>query len=330
LVFGFIEASTYGWWLEKAPLQVFGQTIHFGGISATPVFVALGIGVLAVFAAWEHGMRLRGRTPLVSLKLFRNGQYVTATAISSILAMGQAGLTFSIPVYLQGVLKLDPMHTGMAMIPMTVTLFFAAPSSAIISRWVAPKRLIQAGIISDAAGFLVMRQSLHVGASLWNLAPGLSLFGLGLGLMMAQTSNLALSAIAADESGEASGVNTACRLTGSTLGAATMGAIMISALATNLVAGVAGSTVVPESWKPTIENAVETRASSIEFGGADAISDSSLPADVKDELSRLSNEATVNAGKSVLGYGALFVISSLLFSFKLPAGTYVEIERSIA
>lgn len=330
VVFGFIEASTYGWWFEQAALEVFGQTIHFGGLSATPVFVGLGAGVLALFAAWEHRMRQHGQTPLVSLKLFRNGQYVTATGISSILAMGQAGLTFSIPVYLQGVLKLDPMHTGLAMIPMTVTLFFAAPFSAVISRRVPPKRIIQAGIVADAMGFLVMRQSLHAGASPWELAPGLSLFGLGLGLMMAQTSNLALSAISAEESGEASGVNTACRLTGSTLGAAMMGAIMISALAANLVGGVAGSAVVPETWKPTIEKAVQARASSIEFGGADAISETSLPPDVKEELARLSNEATVDAGKSVLGYGAIFVLCALFVSWKLPSGTYVEIEKSIA
>jgi hypothetical protein len=109
-----------------------------------------------------------------------------------------------------------------------------------------------------------------------------------------------------------------------------MGAIMISALATHLDASIAASTVVPESWKPTIEKAVDARASSVEFGGADAISDSSLPANVKDELSRLSNEATVDAGKSVLGYGALFVLCALLVSVRLPSGTYVEIERSIA
>jgi predicted MFS family arabinose efflux permease len=262
--------------------------------------------------------------------LFRNNLFVTGSSISSIIALGQAGLSFSVPVYLQAVLKLDPIHTGIALIPLTASILVAAPISAMVSKHVAPRHIIQLGILADAAGFLVMRHSLHIGASPWDLAPGMSLFGAGMGLMIAQTSNLALSSVAAEETGEASGVNTSMRLTGSALGSAILGAIMISALATDLVAGIGASKVIPEGFKAPIERAVEKHTSSIEFGGPDQIAESKLSQPIKDELQALSNQATVDAGRTALAYGAAFVLVALLVSMRLPRTNAVEHERLAA
>jgi len=326
LVFGFIEASTYGWLHEKQPLSVFGREFYFGGYSVTPLFIAMGILVLGLFALWQNHMRASGRAPLVSLGLFRNNLFVTGTSISAIIALGQAGLSFSVPVYLQAVLKLDPIHTGIAMIPLTASILVAAPCSAILSKNIAPRHIIQAGILADAAGFLVMRHSLRIGASPWDLAPGMCLFGLGMGLMIAQTSNLALSSVSAAETGEASGVNTSMRLTGSALGSAILGAIMISALAANLVGAVHQSAVIPEGFKSPIAKAVESRTSAIEFGGGDAIQDSRLSQPIKDELSALSNRSTVDAGRTALAYGAAFVLSALLVSTRLPRTNSIGAE----
>lgn len=327
LVFGFIEASTHGWWFEKQPFTLWRRPLAPDGYSITPVFVAAGLAILSLFALWEHRVQKAGRAPLVSLALFRNSRFVTGTVISAIVALGQAGLTFSIPVYLQAVLNLDPIDTGLALIPLTLTILVAAPFSALISRFAVPKRVIQAGILADAAGFLVLRHALEVGATPMDLAPGMSLFGFGLGLMIPQTSNLALSAVATEESGEASGVHTAIRLTGATLGAAILGAIMISSLSGNLARGIAVSTVVPEPWKPAILKSVQVRMSSLELGAADTIADSKLPQKVKDELHSLSNLATVNAGKTSLAYGALFVLGAFVLSFNLPGGTFLDFDR---
>lgn len=326
VVFGFIEASTFGWLYEKQPFHVLGRAFDFGGFSATPVFIAAGLVVLGLFAGWEQYMTASGRVPLISLNLFRNSLFVTGTSISAIIALGQAGLSFSIPVYLQAVLKLDPVNTGMALIPLTAAIVVAAPFSAMLSRHVRPKWIIQAGILADAGGFLVMRHSLHLGASPWDLAPGMALFGFGMGLMIAQTSNLALSSVSTDDTGEASGVNATMRLTGSALGSAILGAIMLSALAANLVHGVGASTIIPEPMKPPISKAVELRAAAFEFGGSDAIDESRLSAAVKDELHALSDQATVDAGRTALAYGAFFVLSALLVSLKLPAKSIAELE----
>ena len=322
IVFGFIQSSVYGWLHEKAPLIVMGHIINLNGASATPFFVLLGLLILTLFLAWETYSEDHGRTPLVSMSLFKNKTFVTGTSVSSLLALGQAGLGFSIPVYLQAVLKLDPIHTGIAMIPMTAVILVAAPTSAWISKFIAPKRIIQMGILVDAIGFLVLRQSLHVGASAWSLAPGFALFGLGAGFMMAQVSNLTLSAVSVEQSGEASGVSNTARSLGQTLGSAVIGAIMLSALASNVTSGINSSAVIPAEMKPQINKVVAAQSSNIEFGNGANLG--TISSKIANEITAISNKSTVDANKTALGYGTLLILLAFWVSFMLPTGEIKE------
>ena len=327
-VFGFIQASVFGWWKVLSPLIVLGHTISFGSLSATPIFIALGILILGLFFFWESHMEKAGRTPLVSIKLFKNKTFMTGSGVSAILALGQAGLSFSVPVYLQTVLKLDPLHTGLAMIPMTAVILISAPLSAWMSKYVTPKRIIQFGIVLDAIGFIVLRQSLHVGASQWAMAPGFALFGLGLGFMMAQSSTLTLSAVSIEQSGEASGVNNTLRSLGQTLGSAVIGAILISALGANLIAGIQSSAVIPQTAKPLVTQAIAGQASNIEFGNTASIGNSNIPVNITNEITTISYQATVDASKTALDYGIIFILVAFVLSAWLPTGNASEVAAS--
>ncbi|MDB4940323.1 MAG: transrane efflux protein [Candidatus Doudnabacteria bacterium] len=323
VVFGAIEASTYGWWKAKEIFTLGSTALSFGSLSMTPVFILLGIIILALFIVWEIAHEREGRTPLVSLKLFKNSPFVVGSTVSAVLALGQAGLSFSVPVYFQSVLKLDPVHTGIAMIPMTAVILIAAPLSAWVSKYISPKRIIQIGILFDVLGFIVLRQSLHVGANPWVLAPGFALFGMGMGLMMAQTSNLTLSAVSAQQAGEASGVTSTIRTLGQTLGSAILGAILLTTISSNLAAGVNSSNVLSSEMKPAISQAVVQQSSNIEFGSGANLG-AGTPQNVTNEIISISHEATVKANKAVLTYGIVFILFALLISVKLPKEKNVE------
>jgi len=330
IVFGLIKASTYGWWAAKAPLIIWGQTIALGGISATPYFILLGIIILFFFGLWERHIAAIEETPLVSLKLFTNKQFTLGVAITTLLALGQAGVSFIIPVFLQSVLNLSALQTGYAMLPMSLALLVAAPFSAYVSKYISPKRIIQIGLILDGIGFWVLAASIHATSGEWALAPGFIFFGIGLGLMMSQTTNLTLSAISDEQSGQASGVNTTFRQIGATLGSAILGAILLSSLGASLVSGVNASTVIPATLKPAISQSVSQQSSNIEFGnGASAIS-SNLPATVGNEITTISKNATVTASRTTLYYGIIFVIVAFLLSFGLPGNKNIETSRSVA
>lgn len=329
IVFAFIKASTYGWWKAAAPFTLFGQTLNFGGLSVVPIFILLGLIILACFAWWEDHVQKQCETPLVSLKLFTNSQFSLAASITAILALGQSGLSFAIPVFLQGVKNLDPLHTGFAMLPMTLTLLVFSPLSAYLSKFISPKRIIQVGLVLDVLAFLALRAGVSVNAGIWSLAPGFALFGAGAGLMMSQASNMALSAVSVEESGAASGVNTTLRQVGATLGSAIIGGILISSISLGLINGVSASSVIPANLKPAITQTVSQQASNIEFGGG-VSGGSSIPSYISAEIVSISHQATVDANKKTFAFSIIFIVFAFLLSLWLPSAGNLETSKSLA
>lgn len=330
VVFGFIKSSDYGWIIMKGTITFLGITFTQGGTSLVPIAILLGIIILILFALWENHIAKRGKTPLVALKLFKNPQFTVAVAITGILALGQSGLSFAIPIFLQSVKHLNPLDTGFAMLPMTLTLLVAAPFSAFISKYLSPKRIIQMGLVIDAIGFLILRAGIQVNASDWALTPGFILFGAGMGFMMSQLSNLAVSAVSVQEAGEVSGVNSTFRTVGQTLGSAIIGSILISVLTTNLVTGVHTSSVIPPSQKTFISQAVSNQTSNIEFGSGTIITNNHIPSIITNEIRHISQQATVDATQTTFLMGVGFILLALLISVKLPGVKNIEIEESIA
>jgi hypothetical protein len=327
LVFGFIQSSTYGWLHVKSPFVVLGHTVNLGGYSATPLFIIAGLIILSLFIYWESIRERSGKMPLISLSLFKNSTFMTGSGVSMFLALGQSGLSFSVPVYLQSVLSLNPIQTGFAMVPMTALILVSAPLSGFLAKYISPKLIIQIGIIIDLMGFVILRQSLHLGASQWALAPGFAFFGFGVGLIFGQASNLTLSAVSVQQSGEASGVNSTLRSLGQTLGSAILGAVLISSLGSNLVKGIESSAEIPDNQKPIIANAVSTQASNVEFGSGVNLGSVQIPVPIAAEITTISHQATIDASQTTLSYGILFIFLTLLISIKLPSGPIIEPEK---
>lgn len=329
MVYGFIESSTYGWFRAKEQLVLWGYTLDLGSLSVTPVFVGLGLFILILFGFWQKYRMSQGKTPLVSLNLFKNRQFVVGSIITAVMSIGMAGLSFSIPVFFQGVRNLDPLHTGIAMLPMPLAILVSAPLSAFLVKFIDPKRLVQIALLITVAGFAVMNYELGVDATAWSLAPGFAIFGFGMGLMFAQLSNLTLSAVSVQESGEASGVNNTFRQVGQTLGSAILGAVLISSLGLNLVSGVMASQAIPEQAKPFISETVSKQASSIEFGGSSS-GTSAIPLVIKNELTNIIHSATTDASREVTVYGAGFMLLAFISSFWLVGAKNVKNDLSAA
>jgi len=329
VIFGVIQSTGYGWLTMKTTTELLGITLQAGSISPVLPLIFDGLLTLAIFLLWEDHITYKGRTPLVSLKLFRNKQFTTGVIISTILGLGQAGLFFAIPVFLQAVKHLDALNTGLAMLPMTFSLLVGSLLSAVLGKYLTPKKIVQLGLVMNFLGFLALWGTLQTDVSLLMLAPGFILFGAGMGFIISVISNITLSAVSVQEAGEASGVNGTMRQVGSTLGSAIIGALLISSLGANLVKGVNSSQVIPEAAKPQISDAVSKQASSIEFGSSDT-SKSPLPPTITTELTKISQQATVDANKETFLLGAAFILIALLISIQLPATKNIETGKSLA
>jgi EmrB/QacA subfamily drug resistance transporter len=330
LVFGIIESATHGWWMAKKGFTLFGHGVNPFNLSITPVSIAVGLLLLVLFGLWQRRLEQQGHTPLVSLKIFRNKQFTAGAAVTAMLSLGQIGTIFALPVFLQSVQNLDALHTGLALLPMSLTLMVTAPLSALISKYVTPKRIVQAGLAINVLATIVIHQSITVTTTPLRLTPGLMLFGIGIGLVMAQVSNLTLSAVSVQEAGEASGVNNTFRQIGSSFGSAIIGAALVATLTASLSAGVKASPVIPEAQKPAIAQSVAAAASSVEFGGVRQESAHPLPPDVEQELSRIAKQASTDGSRRAIIFTTLFSFLGFLLAGLLPNIKNVERNESVA
>jgi EmrB/QacA subfamily drug resistance transporter len=317
IVFGIIQSSSYGWLIPLNSPTLWGVTIEPFGYSIVPFSIIFGTLALILFFIWENFIEKRGKTPLVSLSIFKNRTFTSGVITTSIVSLGQVGLIFALPVFLQSVLQLDAFHTGLAMLPLSLALLVMAPLSGILSNKVPAKYIVILGLIIDVIAMLVIRSSISVTATVGSLAPGLILFGMGMGMVMAQISNLTLSSVPIQQAGEASGVNNTFRQIGSSLGSAVIGAALLTALSTNLSSGISASRVIPEPLKLQFSQLVSRQTSNVEFGGGAKL-DTRIPQSIVTEISSISKQATVDSAKTAMTYASLFAGLGIISALFLP------------
>lgn len=318
-VFGLIEASRYGWWHAKEIFVMGGHALAMPwGLSFVPFCSALGLIILAGFVKWELAREAAHRTPLVSMRHFRNRRFTAGILTTGIMSLGQTGLVFALPVFLQSVRGLDAFQTGMSLLPMSLALLIVSPLAVFLGKKIPAKGLIGFGLLVNVAAYIVLRQTLNINTTSNDLIPGLALFGIGMGLVMSQINNLTLSAVPVHEAGEASGLNNTLRQIGSTLGSAIIGTILIATLSSGLADGVQASAVIPPAMKTTLSEAIQKQTSNVEFGGGAHLS-TVVPENIKTEIVTISHEATVKANRSTLLYGAFFALLGFFTSLLLPS-----------
>jgi len=319
VVFGMIESSTYGWFLSRAPLIVGGAAVDTGGLSFAFISAAAGVLVLIAFFLWIAKQSRSGKSPLISLELFRNRQFVAGAATTGVLTLAMTGVMFCIPVFLQSVRQLDALHTGLMLAPMSAALFIVSPVAALLSRRFQPSRLIQVGVLIATVSLILLRAVLEVDMPLWHLVPVLAMYGIGMGLVMAQINNVTLSAVDVRQSGEAAGVSNTFRQVGSSLGSAAIGAVLLSALLGNLQQSIAADRTLPASARPSIERAIQNNSSELAFSGDTALAGATsggIPG-----LVALRRAATTFAIKRALLFAAAFAFLAFLVSTRLPRTT---------
>ncbi len=245
------------------------------------------------------------------------------------MSLGQVGLTFCIPVFLQSVRGLDALHTGYALLPLSAGLLVTAPLGGYLAAHVNPKRIVQTGLMISVVGLILLRHSLNAGTTAADLIGPLAVYASGLGLSMSQLGNITMSAVSVNQAGEASGVNNTVRQIGSSLGTAIIGSVLIASIAGGLSGGVRSSAVIDPAYRAEVSREVKAQASAVEFG-APLVSAQPLTVNERVEIKRLADDATVRADRTALLFTVLFTAIGFLLASRLPNTRNVEREESPA
>lgn len=326
IVYGLIESSTYGWVMAKSPFALWGHSASPFGLSISIITIVAGLAIMALFGWYEYRHEQRGHTPLVSLGLFRNRQFTAGSVTTALLAVGQTGLIFAIPIFYQSVLQLDAFHTGLGLVPMSLAIMIGAPSALKLTKRLLPKQVIQLGFVISIIGVAYLFLTLSPTSTPWTLAPGLFIYGLGMGFGFSQLGNLTLSAVSVEQSGEASGVNNTIRQIGASFGSAIIGAALIATLTSSIVSKIETSPVIPDAARPAILQQVKAAGSNIEF--VSPPQNQQVPAEIAEEITTLTHESTVEGNKVALLFTGGFAVLALAFSSLLPSIKDLETGQS--
>lgn len=318
MVYGIIESSTYGWVQAKSAYEIANHHFGLAGLSISVYTLALGVLFLVLFL-WRQGrLQGRGRIPLISLDIFKNRQFMAGTTVILIVAMTQFGFIFILPIFLQGMLGKDAFHTGLSMLPFSLSVMVAGPLSGILvgKANVPPKLMIMLGLVISVVGAVVLHYEFSDTATAVTIIPGQILFAVGFGLAFSQLANLTLSAVSVQQAGEASGLNNTFRQVGASLGQALIGALLLSALATQLNKDVAASSVLPPPAKAHV--AAVAVASAESLGTQDASAVTTTPKPVQREITRIKNDAIIKGVRTGLVGTISVALLALILSLRLP------------
>jgi EmrB/QacA subfamily drug resistance transporter len=187
--------------------------------------LAAAVGLLAVFLVIES----RVQSPLVPLGLFRLRNVWTANVIGVLSAAAMFGLFFLSALYLQLVLGYSPLQVGLTFLPNS--LIMGACSLGLSAKLVMRfgiKPPIVVGMSLMALALLLFTRLPVDGNFVVDVLPGMILLGLGAGIGFNPLFLAAMSDVAPEESGLASGVVNTAFMMGGALGLAILASLATS------------------------------------------------------------------------------------------------------
>ena len=186
--------------------------------SLLPWAAGVAVAAAVAFVLVER----RTPDPMVPLGLFTDRTFSAANAMTLLVYAALGAILFFLVLQLQTVGGYTALEAGLATLPITVLLLLLAARGGALGERIGPRVPMSLGPVVMAAGTVWL---LAVGPDVvwWrDVLPGLTVFGLGLALMVAPLTATVLAAAPDDNAGIASGINNAVARAGSLLAVAAL------------------------------------------------------------------------------------------------------------
>lgn len=313
VVLGILRAGAWGFLIPKegAPSWL--------GVSPVLWLVIAGGLVLRAFLGWERRRQQEGRSALIDPAILDNGVLRGGLTSFFFQYLLQAGLFFSVPLFLSVALGLSAVETGVRILPLSLTLLLAAVGIPKLFPDASPRRVVRVGFAALFAGNVSLLVSLEVGVGPEVVTWPMLLAGLGVGALASQLGSVTVSAVPDEQSPEVGGLQNTVTNLGASIGTALAGAVLISALTSSFLTGIQNNPDVPDSLSSTA--AVEL-AGGIPFVPDDELEDALADAGVPDSTSAAiieeNSASRLDGLRAALSVLALISLVALFFARRVP------------
>ncbi|MEV0195907.1 MDR family MFS transporter [Nonomuraea sp. NPDC050691] len=127
------ELSTIDWLSVMTAAAGFGGLVYGlsrfegGDVRVAAAIVVAGLAAIAVFVVRQLSLQKRG-VPLMDLRTLRHRTYTVALILMSVSFMAMLGSMILLPLYLQNIRGLDPLQTGLLVMPGGLAMGLLGPT----------------------------------------------------------------------------------------------------------------------------------------------------------------------------------------------------------
>ncbi|MFB7337112.1 MFS transporter [Streptomyces adustus] len=283
MVFGVVKGETWGW--------------TSGGTLGT---IGAGVVVVLLFGWYET----RVARPLLPMRLFRNPALSIGTVITALNFFILLGVIFFVMLYLQNVRGFTPVQAGVRTLPLSLASVVASPLGAVLTQKFGPRLTMPLGMALQAAACFAM---LGWGAessysALW---PPFIALGLGVGMVMASSSDAIVGNAPVQDGGVAGGLQATALQIGGALGTSVLVSLISSRVGSTL-SGELTSAGVPS---PAAEGLQGTK-DAVSMGVAPV--SGQTPAQLQDAVIEGSHQAFMNGVHTAALVSAVLAVAGAL------------------
>lgn len=206
LLFGFSTAGNVGW---TDPL----------------IIISMILGVLGVTIFVIRQLKLKD--PFLSMEIFKAPAYTFSAITSTVLAMGLMGGMILTPVYLQNVRGIEPMASGLIMLPGALVMAVMSPITGRLFDKFGPRILAIIGM-SIMAVTTYMLSQLSIDSSLTYIISVYTIRTMGMSLVMMPVMTNGLNALAPRLNPHGTAANNTIQQIAGAIGTAILIAVMNS------------------------------------------------------------------------------------------------------
>ncbi|HEY9329280.1 MAG TPA: MFS transporter [Streptomyces sp.] len=284
VVFGVVKGETWGWTSAGTLGTIIG-----------------GVLILLLFGRYET----RVAHPLLPMRLFRNPALTIGTVITALNFFVLLGMIFFVMLYLQNVRGFTPVQAGVRTLPLSLASVVASPLGAALTQKFGPRLTMPLGMALQAAACFAMlgwgADSSY--AAMW---PPFIALGLGVGMVMASSSDAIVGNAPVKDGGVAGGLQATALQIGGALGTSVLVSLISSRVGSTLT-GELTSSGVPADAAHGLREAKDAVAM-----GVAPVSDG-MPAQLRSAVVEGSHQAFMNGvHTAVLVSGLLCLLGALL------------------
>ncbi|MDJ0629334.1 MAG: MFS transporter [Rhodobacter sp.] len=177
------------------------------------------VAVLAVLLAAFVFIEKRSPAPAVQLEIFRNRSFNGLALVPLCLSVSYWSLIVFIPIYLEGVFRIETQQVAYIMLAFTLPMFVVPYLvTGLATEW-SEEKFFSFGLGVVAAGCVVIALGAHQASYVFSIA-GMVLAGVGAAAMQTQVSGALIASVPQDQAGAVSAIMTILRQGGFALGTA--------------------------------------------------------------------------------------------------------------